>query len=139
MTSLQDDLKHAKEVYRRWNESKGTDMQAWLDLLSEDVTFRSLAGGAPGMEFTQDCDTRADVVRYLDGLAADWQMVHYTPKEFIAEGDRVVMLGSCAWRHRKTGKLLETLKADFLKFKDGRVIDFLELYDTAKAIATTQP
>jgi uncharacterized protein len=39
--------------------------------------------------------------------------------------------GSTAWRNRKTGRDLDTPKADFWVFRDGKVVDFQEFYDTA--------
>jgi hypothetical protein len=127
----------ARAAYNAWNESRGASVQHWLDLMSHGVRFRSLAGGAPGMEFTRDCANRDDVGRYFAELARDWQMVHYTVDELIAQGDRVVMLGSCAWTNRHTGRTVETPKADFLTFRDGKVVEFFEFYDTAKALAAS--
>ena len=137
MENASDNVSRLKEAYRLWHETKGASVPQWLDLLAEDVRFRSLSGGAPGMEFTRDCHSRADVERYYAEMAADWEMVHYTVDEFIAQDDRVVMLGSCAWRNRRTGSVVETPKADIFKFKDGRIVDFLEFYDTAKAMAAS--
>ena len=41
----------------------------------------------------------------------------------------------CAWRSRQTGNVTESPMAHFFKFRDGSIIDVLELFDTAKAIA----
>jgi len=45
------------------------------------------------------------------------------------------MLGSTAWRNRRTGKVVDTPKADLVTFRDGRIVDFTEFYDTAKLFA----
>ena len=65
-------------------------------------------------------------------------MIHYTVNEYIAQGDRVVAVGHCKWRHRKTGRDVETPKVDIITMKDSKMVDFYELYDTAKAIACSQ-
>ena len=62
-------------------------------------------------------------------------MLDYTADEFVAQGDRVVMLGSCEWKHRGTGKTVKTPKADVIRMRDGKIVDFMEFYDTAAAIA----
>ena len=134
-----ENVKKLKEAYAFWNSTLGGSNQKWMDLMDSAVRFRSLAGGAPGMEFTLDCNSKIDLERYFAGLAADWEMIHYTPEEYIAEGDRVVVLSRCAWRNRKTGKTIETPKADIFRFSEGKVIDFFEFYDTARAIAGAQP
>ena len=134
-----EDVDRLKEVYRRWNESKGASVEDWLNIMSPTIKMKSLGQGKPGMEFTMDISSRDELERYFKGLAEDWEMVHYTPKQFIVGGDRVVMLGRCSWRHRKTGKVIDTPKADFSTFKDGRIVEFYEFYDTAQTLAATQP
>ena len=48
-----------------------------------------------------------------------------------AEGDRVVMLGRCSWRFKRTGKVVSTPKADSWRFADGKAVEFYEYFDTA--------
>src|SRR5258706_7914667 len=100
-----------REQYRKWNDSRAGSAQDWLDMLADDVHWRSLSGGAPGLEFALECRNKDEVVRYFTRLTADWEMVHYKAEDFVAQGDRVVMIGSCAWRHRKTGKVVVSPKA----------------------------
>ncbi len=138
MSEAKDNLALVKETYRRWNDEKGTAFDFWMNLLDEDVDFRSLGAGAVGLEFTEDRRNKDSVRAYFEGLAADWEMLHYTPKDYISEGDRVVMLGACGWRHRHSGKEIETPKADFFRFRDGKVVEFYEFFDTAAAMAATK-
>ena len=107
--------------------------------MSEDIKFESIADGAKGMEFTRCCRCKNDVLSYFQELASEWEMIHYTVNEYIAQGDRIVAIGSCGWRHRKTGKEIETPKADIITMKDSKIVDFYEFYDTAKVIAGSQP
>ena len=123
-----------KEAYRRWHETKAGSVDHWLDLMTDDVKFRSLAEGAKPMAFTRMSTCKGDVKSYFNGLTADWEMLYYRIDEYVAQGERVVALGSCSFKHRKTGKILETPKADFHKFRDGKICEFFELYDTAQAL-----
>jgi ketosteroid isomerase-like protein len=66
-------------------------------------------------------------------------MIHYTTDDIIAQGDHVAMRGSTAWRNRKTGKVVDTPKADFWTFRDGKVVEFHEFYDTAALFAAATP
>jgi len=75
-----------------------------------------------------------DVKRYFAGLTGDWEMIFYVIDEYIAQGDRVIALGRCSFKHGTTGKILETLKADFHKFRGDKICEFFEFYDAAKAI-----
>jgi ketosteroid isomerase-like protein len=124
-------LKHA---YRRWHETKAGSVDHWLHLMTDDVNFRSLAEGAKPMEFTRTSSCKDDVKHYFAGLTADWEMIYYRIDEYIAQGDRVVALGHVSFKNKRTGKVLETPKADFHKFRDGKIYEFFEFYDTAQAI-----
>ena len=127
-----DIVSKLREAYQSWNDTKGLSTDQWMELMSDDVVFRSLAGGAPGMEFTRHCACKEDVRGYFAGLSLDWQMIHYTPEYFIAEGDRVAVKSTCAWKSKRTQKVVETPKADFFLFSNGKIIEFFEFYDTAK-------
>jgi ketosteroid isomerase-like protein len=135
MGTSSDNVARLKSVYGQWHESKGASVQAWLDVMADDVRCYSLAAGAPSAEFTAPISSKKDFERYFKGLLDDWEMIHYTTDEFVAEGDRVAVLGSTAWRNRKTGRAVDTAKADFWTFRDGRVVEFHELYDTAALLA----
>lgn len=128
-----------QDAYRQWHDSKGGSVKVWLDLLADDVKIRSLADGAPAVKFTSAGDGKEQFKRYFDGLLADWEMINYKTRDFIAQDDRVAMLGSTSWRHRKTRREFDTPKADFWTFRDGKVVEFHELYDTAALIAAAQP
>jgi ketosteroid isomerase-like protein len=139
MGTTADNLAKLKDAYRQWHETRGRSVKVWLDLVADDVKVRSLAAGAPAAPFTGAINSKQQFQRYFDGLLADWEMINYKTGLFIAEGERVAMLGSTAWRHRKTGREVDTPKADFWTFRDGKVVEFHELYDTAALIAAAQP
>ncbi|HJS03719.1 MAG TPA: nuclear transport factor 2 family protein [Variovorax sp.] len=126
-----------KKGYALWNQSKADceGVSCWMALLSDDVQWRSLAAGAAGMEFTRACRSKDEVQNYFQELGKDWELLSYDANEFIAQGDRVVMLGSCEWKHRGTGKIVKSPKADVHRLRDGKVVDFMEFYDTAGALA----
>jgi ketosteroid isomerase-like protein len=128
-----------REAYRQRHESKGKSVQTWLDLMADDVRLRSLADGRPGVDFTSEVRSREGVARYFTGLLGDWEMIHYTTDDFVVDGDRVVMRGSTAWRHRKTGRAVDTRKVDFVTFRGGKIVEFDEFYDTAAMVAALQP
>jgi ketosteroid isomerase-like protein len=131
MSNPGENVARLKDAYRQWHESKGGSVQAWLDLMADDVSVRSLANGGAGAEFTSEIRSKADFKRYFDGLLGEWEMINYRTGEFIAEGDWVAMRGSTAWKNRATGRVVDTPKADFWRFRDGKVVEFHEFYDTA--------
>ena len=135
MSTPLDKLRHA---YQQWHETKGANAAAWLDLMADDVTMRSIASDAPEMKFSRRQGGKVEAARYFAELIADWEMIHFTPTEFIEQGDRVVVLGSCAFAFRKTGAVVESPKCDVFLFRNGLVVDFFEFFDTATAFAATR-
>jgi uncharacterized protein len=125
-----------KDAYRRWHDSKAGSVDHWLNLMTDDVQFHSLAAGAVEMAFTRSSSNKDEVKHYFAGLTSEWEMIYYEAREYIAQGDRVVALCHVSFKHRKTGKTLVTPKADFHKFRDNKICEFFEFYDTASALAT---
>jgi hypothetical protein len=128
-----------QEGYRRWHESKGGSVDHWMTMVADDIKFGSLAQAAPQMAFARTYSNRDALRGYFDGLLADWEMIHYTTDEFVAEGDRVFMRGSTAWRNKRTGKTAETPKVDFWRFRDGKAVEYYEYFDTARVLAAATP
>jgi ketosteroid isomerase-like protein len=135
MTPEENHVALLKEAYRNWHDTKAGSVDHWLALMSDDVKFRSLAGGAKPMEFTRTSTCKDEVKRYFAELTSQWEMKHYVIDEYIAHGDRVVALGHCSFKNKNTGKILDTPKADFHRFRDGKICEFFEFYDTAQALA----
>lgn len=128
-----------RAAYREWNDTRGASAATWVALMADDIEMRSVADGAPGMEFSAPRKGKATVYHYFTALAADWEMIHYTPEVFLADGDRVAVFGRCAFKNRKTGKTAETAVANLWRFRDGLAVEYFELYDTAKAFAAATP
>lgn len=128
----QSNVERLRRAYEEWRKTGG-DGAVWHDLFADRILFGSIGNGAPGLEFSRARVTREEVMEYFAELGRDWEMIDYQPREFIAEGERVAMLGECSWRHRATGNVLTTPKADFWRFERGKAIDFYEFYDTLRA------
>ena len=124
-----------KDAYARWNDTKGGSVDHWMSFVADDIRFGSLAQGAPEVAFLRSYSNREALRGYFDALLSDWEMIHYTAGEFVAQGDAVVMRGSTAWRNKRTGKQVDTPKVDFWRFRDGKAVEFYEYYDTARTIA----
>ena len=134
-----DTLAKLKDAYQQWHDTRGHGVDAWMALMADDVDMRSVADGAPGMEFSARRKGKQTLHGYFSALVADWEMIHYTPAEFLVDGDRVAVFGSCAYRNRKTGKVAETHVANLWRFRDGLAVEYFELYDTARAFAAATP
>ncbi len=122
-----------RDAYRQWHETKGGSVDAWLEICDPQITFISSGAGNKGFEFAEPCSCLDDVRRYFSQLDQDWEMLHFTVDNIIGDGDDVVMHGSTAWRHRKTGLEFEVLKADVWKFKQDKAVQIIEHFDAGPA------
>lgn len=132
MTVEADNVALLKNLYSAWS-GEGGNPGEFLEYLADEVCWRSLSNGAPGMEFTNECNCKNGVMKYVEEVFDKWSMNYYRVKEFVAQGDRVVVISECSWTSKLTGKTVETPKVDLWRLKDGKIVDFFELYDTARA------
>jgi uncharacterized protein len=124
------------EAYRRWNDSRGGSVDHWMSICAENIAFGSLIqGAAPQVAYMTGYNARDELGRYFEGLARDWEMIEYKVNHLVAQQDRVVMLGHCAWRNKHTGKVVSTPKADSWRFTNGKAVEYYEYFDTAQVHA----
>jgi ketosteroid isomerase-like protein len=119
-----------EQAYRNWSETKGGSFEEILDLFDDEVEMRSVLSPDIPHEISGTHRTKAEAVNYFAGLARDWEMLAYDVDRFIADGDDIVMVGRCAWRNRATGKVVDTPKVDIWHFENGKITQFLEMFDS---------
>jgi ketosteroid isomerase-like protein len=136
--AMSDEATHVAvltEAYRRWHDSRGGSVDHWMSICDENIKFGSIAQGAPKVEYLTAYKARDELKHYFTGLSRDWEMIEYRVDQFIAQGDRVVMLGHCSYRAKATGKVVSTPKADAWRFANGKAVEFYEYFDTAQVVA----
>lgn len=134
-----ENLQRLQAAYRAWDKTKGGSSEAWLEILSDEVCVGTVVSDEPGLEFAKDCRTKHGMVDYFKALLTDWEMIHWTPTTFVSEGDTVAMFGKCAWTNKATSKVADVDIAHLWTFKDGLVVEFREVFDTASAARAATP
>jgi ketosteroid isomerase-like protein len=124
-----------KKAYDGWAGEKASNLECWTSIMADDVEMRSLADGAPGVAFSQARHGIAEARKYLEELTRDWEMLSYEVEDYVAQGDRVVAIGSTTWRNKRTRKAVATPKVDVWRMRDGKIVEFTEYFDTAKVLA----
>lgn len=132
-------LAKLKSAYQKWHDTRGQSADEWVTIMADDFAMRSVADGAPGMKFSAPRKGKAAAHDYFSALNEEWEMVYHTADEFLVDGDRVVVFGRVAFRHRGTGKTAESPVVHRWRFRDGQAVEFFEFYDTAKAFAAATP
>ena len=119
-----------EKVYSRWNETKGGSAEDFLGLFDEQVEMRTVLSEEVPSKLAGHKKSRLEAGEYFAALARDWEMNYYDAYQFVADGDDVVMIGRCAWRHRETGAEVDTPKVDIWHFENGRATRFMEMFDS---------
>ena len=124
----QENTKLAGQMYETFVAG---DIEAFLNLFSDDVVWQSpeienvpLGGKLSGRE---------NLAGFISSIDEYEEFLKMEPTEFIAQGDRVVVLGSYLARSKTTDKQYATDFAHIITVKDGKVISFLEFFDNAAA------
>lgn len=139
MAAQNDHVSILREAYAQWVDAKGRDCDCWMKIMADDVALGSLAEGSPEVPFTARRSSKSGVRAYLEDLMRDWEMISHTMNDFIAQDDRVAVIGRAIGRHKGTGKVADSRKVDIWRFRDGKAVDFEEYYDTARLIAAATP
>jgi ketosteroid isomerase-like protein len=119
------------EAYRLWHETKGRSVDHWMNLFADSFEFGSIAQSVQSVPYMTMHENKTTLRGYFEGITRDWEMIEFRPEHFVAQGDRVVMLGRCSWKSKKTKKTVWSPKADSFRFANGRIIEFFEYFDTA--------
>lgn len=120
-----------RDAYRLWHDTKGKSVDHWMDLFADSIAFGSIAQSVQSAPYMTMYEDKNALRGYFDGITLDWEMIEFRPEHFVAQGDRVVMMGRCSWRARKTGKTVWSPKADSFRLSNGKIIEFFEYFDTA--------
>ncbi|MBS0263548.1 MAG: nuclear transport factor 2 family protein [Planctomycetes bacterium] len=127
-----------QRAYQRWEASRAADTAAWTELISDDVLMSSLGDAEPELEFASQRRGRDLAHQYFFDITKAWEMNFFRAEQFIAEGDWVVMQGRCGWTFRTTQKAVESPIVHVFRFQDGKITEFHEFFDTARALAATR-
>ena len=125
------------EIVQKAYECFGSgDIPGLLELLSDDIGWTiPKVENAP---FAGARQGKPAVGEFFSLLAANEDITHFVPKEFIAQNDKVVVLGESTATVRSTGKTYSTDWVHIFTVNDGIVTNFLEFFDNAAATRAFQ-
>ncbi len=126
--SVQENVQLVKDGYAAF--SRG-DIPGLLALLAEDVEWH-IPG--PGLPLAGTYRGRDGVANFFQKLAAETEILDFQPREFVAEGDRVLVVG---WERAQVKATNRTAEADGIMsftLRNGKIATVREYTDT-KALA----
>ncbi len=73
---------------------------------------------------------RNDVLKALAAIAESYVVESYKREVIIIEGDRAAVMSDASYRQRATNRMLRFRIANFLRFRDSRLIEFREFINS---------
>ena len=119
--------KVVQEAYAAF--SRG-DVQAILDRLDDGIVWRGLYGAGPHVPSAGERRGKAQVGEFFKQVAENVKFSRFEPKEFIADGDKVIALG----HYTATTPIGKEFDSDFamvFTLRNGKVTAFQEFTDSA--------
>ena len=120
-------------VRRAYENFKSGNIAGILDSVTDDVDWR--LPEITGAGFAGQRKGRDSVAGFFSSLAEQQDTVSFEPREFVAQGDKVVALGDYRWRVKKTGREYGGEWAHVFTVRDGKITAFHEYMDSAAAVA----
>lgn len=107
------------------------DIPALLGYMTDDIQWQPVIGAAQHVPFSGERTGKAGVAEFFKIVGETEEFQQFEPREFIAQGDKVVALGHYRAVTKLTGR---TFDADFVMvftLRDGKVAAFREFTNTA--------
>jgi ketosteroid isomerase-like protein len=124
---------NAAVVRRAYENFKEGDISALLGQMADDVDWR--LPEIEGVPFSGARRGLENVGGFFTQLGDSQDVISFEPREFVAEGDKVVALGTYRWRVKQTGREYGGDWAHVFTVRDGRIAGFHEYMDSAAARA----
>jgi len=107
------------------------DIPALLGYMSDDVQWRPVIGTAKHVPFSGERRGKANVAEFFKQVSESEDFQQFEPREFVAQGDKVVALGHYRAVAKPTGKSFESDFVMVFTLRGGRVVAFQEFTDSA--------
>jgi ketosteroid isomerase-like protein len=133
----QQNVAVVREAYAAY---KRGDMPGLLNTMADDVGW-FLPGPKEILPYVGKRQGKQQVAQFFTTVAATQEAEQFDPSEFIAQGDRVVVLGHYRWHVKSTGRNFSSDFVHVFTCRNGKIGDFHEHFDThaaATALSSAQ-
>ncbi len=107
-----------------------------LSVMSDDIEWSD--PGAPDLPYARLRHGKDEVTGFFMEFMQLVEFSKFEPKEYVAQGDKVVALGSFAGTARATGKSFESDWAMVWTFKEGKIVRYQTYEDTNALVKAIQ-
>lgn len=122
----QDNVKIAKQAYENY---RAGNIPSLLKLVSDNVEW--VLPEVPGVAVSGTRQGRDGVTDFFRTLEESQEVISFEPQQFIAQGDKVVVLGRYSFRVKGTRQQFDSDWAHLFTIQNGQITRFQEFTDTA--------
>ena len=130
MVSEQEQVQTVQQLYAAFGRG---DIPTVLNTLTDDVEWE--VAGPSQIAYAGVRRGREQVRQFFQVLGQSVDIQQFEPREFIAQGNHVVVLGFERLRVKSTGCIVDDHWVMVFTLRDGRVVRFREYIDTAAIAA----
>lgn len=127
-----NEQQNIKLVQQAYDDYARGDLDHLLSCMTPHIEWEIPT--VPSLAFTGKRRGHEEVAEYFRLANEQQALRQFTPKEFIAEGDKVVVLGFGAWTAKDTGRDFESDWVHVFTVKDGQIAAFREFMDAHLAV-----
>lgn len=131
----QENVQNARKAYQLFSQG---DIDGILNLYAEEVVF-VFPGPADLVPIAGTFRGKEQVRKFFGLLHDNLEFTSFEPREFVAQGDLVIILGHDTGKVRKTGKSFDEDWVHVVRYRDGQLIHFQAFIDTAQMVADFSP
>lgn len=107
------------------------DIPTLLGYMTDDIHWQPVIGTAKHVPFSGERKGKASVAEFFKRVAESEDFQQFEPREFVAQGDKVVAIGHYRAVTKATGKSFESDFVMVFTLRDGKVATFREFTDSA--------
>jgi ketosteroid isomerase-like protein len=110
---------------------KANRLREMMDYIAEDIVY-NVSGNWMALPFVGQVKGKANMARALVSIATQFENLGSEIHDLLIEGERVALRRTSRVRHRGTNRVADVAIVDFLRFRDGLVIELSEVTDSLK-------
>jgi ketosteroid isomerase-like protein len=131
----QENVQLVEKAYANFKQG---NIAAILEVLSEDVDW-FIPGPTEIIPFVGRRLGPRQVGEFFAALAESQTALEFEPREFISQGEKVIVFGYQRWNVKSTGRPYGDDWAHVFTIRNGKIAQFREYHDTHAEAAAHKP
>lgn len=127
-----DEHRSVRVVQQLYRAALDDDLGGLLELCARDAAW--VYPEIEGVAWSRSWQGHEEIVRWAELHDEEDEVLDLRPEEYVAQGDRVVVLGFVRMRTVATGRDWETKFVHAVRTRDGMIERFEAYFDTAACV-----